>query len=236
MRGNIDSRLSRVRGIVRWIVCFAWVVAAVAAWAETPAGEKSANRSVPVQALPEVGLDGRAVADAPTREPDIYFVPTPQSAVDKMLELAELKKGDVLYDLGCGDGRIVVTAAKRYGVKAVGIDIDPRRVLESLDNVRSNRVESLVTIKNADIFKVDISEADVVTLYLLPELNVKLMPQLRTLKPGSRILSYEFDMRGAKPALVHREAFDGSYEQTIYKWVVPWEEESGAAAMDSMME
>jgi tRNA G37 N-methylase Trm5 len=174
---------------------------------------------------------------APTREPDVIFVPTPQAAVDKMLEMAEVKKGDVVYDLGCGDGRIVVTAAKKYGVKAVGFDINPVRVKESLENVRTNKVENLVTIKQADIFTLDLREASVVTLYLLPELNVRLMPQLEKLKPGSRIVSHDFDMRGAKPAEVQRvKSTDGEYEgveHTLYKWVVPWEKDPAVAAGNS---
>lgn len=171
---------------------------------------------------------------APKRQPDVVFVPTPQEVVDKMLELAEVKKGDIVYDLGCGDGRIVVTAAKKFGVKAYGFDINPERVKESLENVKTNKVEHLVTIKEADIFELDLSEATVVTLYLLPDLNVKLMPQLRKLKPGSRIVSHDFDMRGAKPlkvekVTVKRQEGDNSYvhegEHTIYLWKVPWEEE-----------
>lgn len=189
---------------------------------------------------------GNVVAQAPpataekakteTRKPDVVFVPTPQSVVDKMLEMAEVKKGDVVYDLGCGDGRIVVTAAKKYGVKAIGFDINPERVKESLENVKTNKVEHLVTIKQADIFTLDLSEASVVTLYLLPSLNVKLMPQLEKLKPGSRIVSHDFDMRGAKPVQVYSttdkdagssddEEFAGA-GHTIYKWVVPWEKET----------
>ena len=183
-----------------------------------------------VAQLPGVGPDGRAVADAPDRRPDIHFVPTPQAAVDKMLELAEIREGDIVYDLGCGDGRIVVTAAQRYGVRAVGVDIDPERVLEAKEAAKDAGVESLVTIRHADIFDLDLGEADVVMLYLLPDLNVRLMPQLRQLKPGSRIVSFQFDMRGARPAAIHRENFGESYERTIYKWVVPWEEESDAHA------
>lgn len=164
------------------------------------------------------------------RTPDVVYVPTPQVVVDKMLEMAAIKKGDVVYDLGCGDGRIVVTAAKKYGVKAIGFDINPERVRESLANVQSNKVEHLVTIKEADIFTLDLSEASVVTLYLLPSLNVKLMPQLAKLKPGSRILSHDFDMRGAKPVEVFNvgpetTGLDG-VEHTIYKWIVPWEKET----------
>jgi tRNA A58 N-methylase Trm61 len=153
------------------------------------------------------------------RRPDVVFVPTPQEAVDKMLEAAEIKKGDLLYDLGCGDGRIVVTAAKKYGIKAIGVDIDPKRVEESRENVRTNGVGELVTIKQGDIFQEDLSSANVVTLYLLPSLNVKLIPQLEKLKPGSRVVSYQFDMAGVKP----KEVIKNSY--TIYKWVTPLERE-----------
>jgi len=173
----------------------------------------------------------------PSREPDVIYVPTPQEAVDKMLEMAEIKEGDVVYDLGCGDGRIVVTAAKRYGVKAIGFDINPKRVRESLENVRKYNVGHLVTIKQEDIFTLDLREANVVTLYLLPSLNVKLMPQLEKLRPGSRILSHDFDMRGAKPVEEYRmntsgnadgdddEEYYGEEQHTIYKWIVPWEKE-----------
>jgi len=179
-------------------------------------------------ARPEVVLKPMA------RQPDVIFVPTPQGVVDKMLELAEVKPGDVVYDLGCGNGRIVVTAAKKFGVKAVGFDINPERIKESLENVRENGVEDLVTIKQEDIFTLDLSQASVITLYLLPSLNVKLMPQLAKCKPGTRIVSHDFDMRGAKPVVVHRMTIEGddsdentSYgpDHTIYKWVVPWEKE-----------
>lgn len=163
------------------------------------------------------------------REPDVIYVPTPQTVVDKMLDMAQIKKGDVLYDLGCGDGRIMVTAAKKYGIKATGFDINPERVKEARENVRTNKVAHLVTIKQADIFKVDLREASVVTLYLLPELNVKLMPQLALLKSGSRILSHDFDMEGAKS--VERVEVNGELDtlndsnHIIYKWIVPWEKE-----------
>jgi uncharacterized protein (TIGR03000 family) len=163
------------------------------------------------------------------RTPDVIFVPTPQAVVDRMLELAKVKKGDVVYDLGCGDGRIVVTAAKKYGCKAFGFDIDPDRVRESLENVKKNNVENLVTIKKADIFTLDLKDASVVTLYLLPTLNVKLMPQLAKLKPGSRIVSHDFDMKGAKPAKIESVTArdDRGFERNhpIYLWIVPWEKE-----------
>jgi ubiquinone/menaquinone biosynthesis C-methylase UbiE len=168
------------------------------------------------------------------KEPDVIYVPTPQSAVDRMLEMAKIEKGDLLYDLGCGDGRILVTAAKRYGIKAVGYDIDPERIKESRENVRTNGVEHLVTIKQADIFTLDLRDANVVTLYLLPQLNVRLMPQLRQLKPGSRIVSHDFDMRGAEPNEVAKVMVayeDGdAVEHTIYKWIVPWSEQKDTAS------
>ncbi len=139
-----------------------------------------------------------------------------------MLELAQVKQSDVVYDLGCGDGRIVVTAAKRFGCRAYGYDIDPQRVAESLDNVAKEGVGHLVTIEQKDIFTLDLSKADVVTLYLLPSLNVKLIPQLDKLRPGSRIVSHDFDMRGVKPDQVVQVTSDGVYiSHTVYLWSCP---------------
>jgi SAM-dependent methyltransferase len=129
---------------------------------------------------------------------DIVYVPTPQKVVDKMLEVAKVTASDVVYDLGCGDGRIVVTSAK-MGAKATGFDIDPARVSEARTHVKQGNVEANASIKWANVFSVDLSPATVVTLYLLPELNVKLIPQLEKLKPGSRIVSHDFDMAGVKP-------------------------------------
>ena len=163
--------------------------------------------------------------EPPTRRPDVIFVPTPQEVVDKMLEVAGVKKGEVVYDLGCGDGRIPVTAAKKYGVKAYGFDIDPERIKESKENVKKNNVGDLVTIDQKDIFTLDLSKADVVTLYLLPSLNVKLIPQLEKLKPGSRIVSHDFDMRGVKPDKVINVTPKDQREHTIYLWTVPLKKE-----------
>jgi len=159
-----------------------------------------------------------------SRAPDVHFVRTPQNVVDKMLELAKVKKDDLLYDLGCGDGRIVVTAAKRYGCKAVGYDIDPKRVKESLENVKKNKVGHLVRIEEKDIFTLDLSKANVITLYLLPRLNVWLIPQLEKLKPGSRIVSHDFDMKGVKPDKVVKLTSnddDTEVEHKIYLWTTP---------------
>jgi SAM-dependent methyltransferase len=158
-------------------------------------------------------------------EPDVPFVPTPFKIVDKMLELAEVHKGDVVYDLGCGDGRILVAAAKQYGAKGVGYDIDPERIRDSIENVKVNDVEKLVTIKQADIFTLDLSGASVITLYLTPELNVKLIPQLQKLKPGCRIVSHAFDMRGIKPKKVVSVPLSGGVHRSLYLWVTPLEKE-----------
>ena len=171
----------------------------------------------------EGSLKGRTKTSKPSREPDVVFVPTPQKVVDKMLELAEVKKDDLVYDLGCGDGRIVVTAAKKFGCLAVGYDISPKRVKESLENVEKNNVADLVKIEQQDIFTLDLSKANVITLYLLPSLNVKLIPQLEKLKPGSRIVSHDFDMKGVKPDKVVTvpDENDAYGDHTIYLWTTP---------------
>jgi precorrin-6B methylase 2/LEA14-like dessication related protein len=157
---------------------------------------------------------------------DVIFIATPQDVVDKMLELVEVKKDDLLYDLGCGDGRIVVTAAKRYGCRAVGYDLDPDRVRESRENVEKNEVGGLVVIEQKDIFTLDLSKADVITLYLLPSLNVRLIPQLEKLKPGSRIVSHSFDMEGVKPdKVVKLTSSKDQAEHKIYLWTTPLKKE-----------
>ena len=133
-----------------------------------------------------------AQAKAAPRTPDVIYVPTPPEVVEEMLKLADVKKGDVLYDLGSGDGRIAVAAAKKYGIRAVGIDIDPQRIREANENAKKAGVEDLVKFRNEDLFKADFREATVVTLYLLPDLNVKLRPRLwNELKPGTRIVSHD---------------------------------------------
>jgi ribosomal protein L11 methylase PrmA len=159
------------------------------------------------------------------KRPDVIYVPTPQEVVDKMLEVAKVTKDDVVYDLGCGDGRIVVTAAKKYGCKAIGFDVDDDRIKESNENVKKNAVGKLVEIQQKDIFTLDLSKANVITLYLLPDLNVKLVPQLQKMKPGSRIVSHAFDMKGYKPDKVITVKGKDDFDHTIYLWTIPLKKE-----------
>jgi predicted O-methyltransferase YrrM len=155
------------------------------------------------------------------REPDVIFVPTPPETVDEMLRQAHLKKGDVLYDLGSGDGRIPIAAAKQYGVRAVGIDIDPKLVEEAKETARREGVENLVSFRNEDMFLTDVREATVVTLYLSNTLNVMLRPKLlRELKPGSLIISHDFRMGDWAPAKAVRVPWKNLY-RTVYVWAVP---------------
>jgi precorrin-6B methylase 2 len=146
----------------------------------------------------------------------VPFVPTPQEVVDKMVDLAGVKKGDVVYDLGSGDGRIVITAAKK-GAKAVGFDVDGDLVKESRANIQKAGVQDSAEIKQQDILTVDLSPASVITMYLLPDVNLKLKPHiLSQMKPGSRIVSHAFDMGDWKPEKTER--VNG---RTIYLWIVP---------------
>ncbi|HKX51875.1 MAG TPA: class I SAM-dependent methyltransferase [Candidatus Binatia bacterium] len=146
----------------------------------------------------------------------VPFVPTPQEVVDKMIELGGVKKGDVVYDLGSGDGRIVITAAKK-GARAVGFDVDGDLVKESRESIRKAGLEKLAEIKQQDILTVDLSPATVVTMYLLPDVNLKLKPNLlKQLKPGSRVVSHAFDMGDWKPDKTER--VNG---RTIYLWTIP---------------
>jgi SAM-dependent methyltransferase len=149
------------------------------------------------------------------------FVPTPYEIVQKMLEIAEVKKTDVVYDLGCGDGRIVATAAEKFGAHAVGVDYDPQRIAEANETVKSKKVEKLVKIVYQDIMKVDLSPATVVTLYLLESSNALLQPNLeKYLKPGSRVVSHDFSMRGWTPKKVETVQDNDGDEHTIYLWIM----------------
>ncbi len=158
-----------------------------------------------------------AQAAKETRGPDVIFVPTPDEVVDKMLEMAAVTAKDVVYDLGCGDGRIVITAAQRYGARGVGIDIDPDRIQEANANATQARVADKVRFVQGDLFEADISAATVVTLYLLTELNLKLRPKLmKDLRPGTRVVSHAFAMGNWVPE--QKVTVGGS---TVYLWRIP---------------
>lgn len=164
---------------------------------------------------------------------DVPYVPTPQEVVDKMLGLANIQKDDVVYDLGCGDGRIVITAAQRYGVRGVGVDIDPERIRESKANAEKAGVADRVQFFQRDLFKTDISDATVLMMYLLPEINLRLRPKIfRELKPGARIASHAFTMGEWNPDQTIQVPGNG-YDRTVYFWILPahvggtWQSEAG---------
>lgn len=148
---------------------------------------------------------------------DVPYVPTRQNVVEAMLNLAKVTKDDVVYDLGCGDGRIVITSAKLYGTTGVGVDIDPERIKEANENAKTENVTEKVTFIEGDLFKQDFSKATVVTLYLLPEVNERLRPiLLKQLKPGTRIVSHAFRMGNWKPE--QEITVDNTM---LYLWTVP---------------
>ncbi len=175
-----------------------------------------------VASLAMVWSAGCATAPRATgvsRPPDVIYVPTSPEMVDVMLKMADVKPGEMVYDLGCGDGRIVVTAARDFGARGIGVDIDPERIRESRQNVRDAKVGDRVQIKYADLFEMDFSDADVVALYLLPALNLRLRPRiLNELRPGTRIVSNSFDMDDWRP---DQQEEDPSTGQSMYFWVVP---------------
>jgi len=147
------------------------------------------------------------------------YVPTPHEVVDRMLELARVRKGDLVYDLGSGDGRIVITAAQRYGVKAVGFEIDPGLVKNSRDSIRAAGLEHLVEIRKQDIRTVDLSPASVLTMYLHPAANLRLRSAImRQLKPGARVVSHDFGMGNWKPDRIDQLTDSAGYSRTIYLW------------------
>jgi SAM-dependent methyltransferase len=168
-----------------------------------------------------------AQSPQPKRDPDVPYVPTTEEAVQAMLKLADVKKTDIVYDLGCGDGRIVVAAAKNFGAHAVGIDINPVRIAEAKENVKKAGVENLVRIEENDLFEADFHQATVVTLFLLPAVNLKLLPKLlEQLKPGTRVVSNTFDMGDWKPdkEFTVGSADEDSYaylSKKLFLWTIP---------------
>lgn len=160
-------------------------------------------------------------SEAPERSPDVPYVPTPEVVVNEMLSLAKVGPEDVLYDLGSGDGRIPITAAQKFGTRGVGIDINPQRVQEANENAKKAGVTDQVKFRQQDLFESDFSEATVVTLYLLPDINLKLRPQLfEQLKPGTRVVSHDFDMGDWKPEQVV-EVKGPTRTHTLYYWTIP---------------
>jgi SAM-dependent methyltransferase len=170
------------------------------------------------QAAPATGQQAPATdqQQGTLRQPDVIYVPTPQEVVDAMLAMANVTAKDVVYDLGSGDGRIPITAAQKYGARAIGIDIDPQRIKEANENLAKAGVGNKVKFLNQDLFATDISDATVVTLYLLPSLNLKLIPKLKALKPGTRIVSHSFDMGSEWPP----EKTQDVNGRMIYYWTI----------------
>lgn len=168
-------------------------------------------------------LFGRSAAVA---QDSIPFVPSPMHVVHKMIEVAQIKKGDILYDMGSGDGRIVIEAAKKYGIRGVGIDLNPELVAKAKENAANEGVSDLVEFRAQDGLTVDLSEATVVTLYMFKWFNNALRPKLQKLKPGSRVVAHDFDIDDWKPSRVEhisRPPEDGSdyaESRTLYIWVV----------------
>jgi SAM-dependent methyltransferase len=184
---------------------------------------KSILRCYIAVVLPAVCVAGQSAPQP--RQLDVPYVPTTDEAVTAMLKLADIKSADVVYDLGCGDGRIVIAAAQKFGARGVGVDIDPARIRQAKENARKAGVEKRVRFEENDLFKTDIHEASVVTLFLLNSVNLKLRPKLlRELKPGTRVVSNTFDMGDWKPD--KELAVDGpddgtSLSQYLYLWTVP---------------
>jgi len=156
--------------------------------------------------------------------PEVPYLPTTQVAVEAMLKLAGVTANDVVYDLGCGDGRILVTAAKLYGARGVGIDIDPQRIREANENAKKSGVERLVRFEENDLFKANIREASVVTLFLLTSVNARLRPKLlQELRPGTRVVSNTFDMGDWKPEkeFTVDTGDEGYFSRKLYLWTIP---------------
>lgn len=156
----------------------------------------------------------------PIRRPDIGFIPTPTEVIDVILELGKIQKNDLVYDLGCGDGRILVTVAQQAGAQGVGIDIDSDRIQEAAHNAQIGGVSHLVRFHQQDLYECDFQDATVVILYLLPHLNLKLRPKLLQLTPGTRIISHDFDMGDWEPEEVVQVPILEDEIATLYKWTV----------------
>lgn len=172
------------------------------------------------------GEDARPQGSQDKRTADCVYVPTPNDVVEKMIEMGKVTKDDLVYDLGCGDGRMVVLAAKKTGCKGVGYEVDPERIAEAKRNVQRKKVEQLVSIERQDIFKLDISKASVLLLYLLPNMEVKLIPQMEKMKAGSRVVCHDYPIDGVteEKSLTMTSNEDG-VKHTIYLYRLPLKRE-----------
>jgi SAM-dependent methyltransferase len=198
----------------------------VAFIAASPSASQTASPAIAPQASRPAATAATSSATAqapaatrqapPLREPDVIYVPTPQNVVEAMLKLANVTSSDVVYDLGSGDGRIPITAAEKYGARGVGIDINPERIKEANANLAKSKAGDKVRLLNQDLFETDLSPASVITLYLLPSLNQKLIPKLKQLKPGTRIVSHSFDMGTEWPP----EKTEDVQGRMIYYWTI----------------
>ena len=193
----------------RWVLLFALAALVSTGWFVSESGGLKTSSDGVLAQTQQAGFESKKI---------VPFVPTPQEVVEGMLELAQVKKGDVVYDLGSGDGRIVITAAaKKYGAQAVGFEIDPERITESRESIGKEGLEKLAEIREQDILTVDLSQANVLTMYLLSSVNLKLRPKiLSEMAPGSRVVSHAFDMGDWKPDKVVQ--INGS---AVYYWTVP---------------
>jgi len=172
-------------------------------------------------ASPSLAMEAAAPAARPLRAPDVPYEPSDMGVVRAMLRMAKVDKNDVVYDLGCGDGRIAIAAAREYGARAVCVDIDPRRTAEAGANARNEGVAGSIEIRNEDLFQTEIVGASVVMLFLWPEVNMKLRPRLlRELVPGTRVVSHFHDMEDWTPQQVVRIRAN-SRERNLYLWVIP---------------
>jgi ribosomal protein L11 methylase PrmA len=164
---------------------------------------------------------------APARTPDCVYVGTPHDVIDMMVEQAAIQKSDLVYDLGCGDARILVAAARRHGCRCVGYDINPLRIEEALERIQKNKVADLVKVEQQDIFTLDLKDADVIMLYLLPKMNEKLIPQLEKLKPGARIVCHDYSIKGiAHEKSLSVNSLEDGAKHEIYVYKAPLKKES----------
>jgi SAM-dependent methyltransferase len=216
MRLMNSSRAVSLGVVFAVATCTATSAFKPAAAPEATASAATAATSGTASAQAQAQAPAPAGAQAPLREPDVIYVPTPTNVVEAMLKMANVTASDVVYDLGSGDGRIPITAAQKYGATAVGIDINPQRIKEANENLAKAGVGNKVKFLNQDLFETDLSQATVITLYLLPSLNQKLMPKLKQLKPGTRIVSHSFDMGTAWPP----EKTEDVQGRVIYYWTI----------------